>query len=179
MQRTSQAAVAFDLIPADAAIRTFYLWDGLTDFVGALLGKPRLYRSADPLAACNLAYIKGGDELGWHFDSSEFSVTLQIQAPEGGGRFDFIPHIRSDTDENYPAVQRALLNDPALGEPAGMLSAECVPGALSVFRGHHSLHRVTPVTGSRSRVTAVLTYADVPDFTVSEYSRRTFYGRLA
>ena len=69
------------------------MWDGLTDFVAMLLGKPRLYRSADPLAACNLAYIKDGDELGWHFDSSDFSVTLQIQAPEDGGQIGVVGFI--------------------------------------------------------------------------------------
>lgn len=174
LQRTAQAAVAFDLISDDAAVRAFYEWANLTAFIGAVLGKSSFYRSADPLAACNLAYIGDGQELGWHFDSSEFSVTLQIQAPEEGGVFEFAPNIRSDVLENFEAV-----GDILLGGDKSVVRSPCRAGTLSIFRGHHSLHRVTPVGGTTPRITAVLTYAEVPDFRVSDYSRKLFYGRLA
>jgi hypothetical protein len=172
-QRTAQAAVPWDVIPQSAVLRTFYEADFLTDFVAAVLEIDRLYRSADPLAACNLAFIKAGNELGWHFDSSEFSVTLQIQAPEDGGVFEFVPNTRTENDQKYDDVRDVLL-----GNENGVRRSLCEPGVLSIFKGHNSLHRVTPVVGPRPRITAVLTYADIPDFTVSEYSRQLFYGRL-
>ena len=172
--RTAQAALAWDLIPANSPLRTLYTWGGLTTFLAAILEKPRLYCGADPLAACNLAYIGPGDELGWHFDSSEFSVTLQIQAPEDGGEFEFAPNTRSQSNENYDMV-KAILN----GDKSHVVTSKSVPGTLSVFRGHHSLHRVTPVSGKRARITGVLTFAEEPDFHVSETSRKLFYGRVA
>ena len=174
MQRTAQAAVAWDMIPPAAAPRVFYEADELTNFIADVMGKTTLYRSADPLAACNLAYIKDGDELGWHFDSSEFSVTLQIQAPETGGVFEFVPFTRNAQDQNYDKVRDVLL-----GSDEGVRKSPCEAGVLSIFKGHDALHRVTSVEGPKPRVTAVLTYAETPDFRVSDQSKRLFYGRLA
>ncbi len=174
LQRTAQAAVAYDLIGDSTAVRSFYESEDLTTFIGAVLSKERFYRSADPLAACNLAYIGEGQELGWHFDSSESSVTLQIQAPREGGVFEFVPNIRTDTQENFDEVGAVLI-----GGDKNVVRSPCQAGTLSIFRGHHALHRVTPVFGETPRVTAVLTYAEVPDFRVSDYSRKLFYGRLA
>jgi hypothetical protein len=48
-----------------------------------------LYRSADPLDALEIAIFGDGDELGWHFDNSEFSVTVMYQQAEAGGHFDY------------------------------------------------------------------------------------------
>ena len=51
------------------------------------------------------------------------------------------------------------------------------PGTLVMFRGHHSLHRVTPVRGPRARLVAVLSYTREPGVTFSPYARKLFYGR--
>jgi hypothetical protein len=72
------------------------------------LGKPVLYRSADPLDALEIAIFGHGDELGWHFDNSEFSVTVMYQQPQAGGDFDYCPQLRGEHDENYPGVQQIL-----------------------------------------------------------------------
>ena len=47
-----------------------------------MLEQDVLYRSDDPLDGCNMTVYEEGDELGWHFDQSEFSVTLMIQRSE-------------------------------------------------------------------------------------------------
>jgi hypothetical protein len=173
LEQTDQAAVAWDRIPPQSAINRLYMWDGLTDFLRSVLGKDVLFRSADPLAACNLAFIGEGGQLGWHFDSSEFSITLQVQAPESGGEFQYVPNIREVSRENYNDVAGVLR-----GDHSKVIRVACVPGCLSIFRGRRSIHRVTPVAGQRARITAVLTYAETAGFLVSDYSRRTFYGRL-
>ena len=89
LQHSGKKAIAYDQIPADAAIRRLYESDDLTAFIAAVLGKRVLYRSADPLDALEIAIFGDGDELGWHFDNSEFSVTVMYQQAEAGGHFDY------------------------------------------------------------------------------------------
>jgi hypothetical protein len=45
-----------------------------------------------------------------------------------------------------------------------------------LFRGRYSLHRVTPVVGSRARINAVLASASVPDHQLEPLTRELFYG---
>ncbi len=100
-----------------------------------MLGKPVLYRSGDPLDALEIAIFGDGDELGWHFDNSEFSVTMMYQQAEAGGHFDYYyPRLRSEHDENYPGVQQILH-----GDTGGVLRLPASPGTLAVFRGQHAL----------------------------------------
>ncbi len=122
MQHSAKKAIAYDQIPAGAPIRRLYESDDLTRFIAAVLGKQVLYRSADPLDALEIAVFGDGDELGWHFDNSEFSVTVMYQQAETGGHFDYYPWLRDGQDENYPGVQKVLLGDcggvhPAAGQP--------------------------------------------------------------
>ena len=84
LQHSAKKAVAYDLIPDGAPIRRLYESDDLTAFIAAVLGKQVLYRSADPLDALEIAVFGDGDELGWHFDNSEFSVTVMYSEVRGG-----------------------------------------------------------------------------------------------
>ena len=172
--RSAQKAVAMDLLPPDFPTRRVYEWDGLTRFVAAALGKDVLYRSADPLDGCNLTVYEPGDELGWHFDNSEFSVTLMAQPAERGGEFEYVPMIRTPEGENYPGV-RALLQ----GSREGVIPFPSGPGTLAFFRGRYSIHRVPPVEGSRPRLNSVLTYAAEPGHKLSPLTQKLFYGRTA
>jgi hypothetical protein len=171
-QRSAKRAIAYDLLPADLALRVVYESAALTEFVRRVLGKPVLYRSADPLDALEIAEFKPGEELGWHFDNSEFSITLMLLMPDGGGEFQFIRALRSDDDANEQAVLDVLDGNPGAVE---MLAT--APGTLALFHGHHALHRVTPVVGDRPRINAVLTYGEQPDMTLSPLTQKLFYGR--
>jgi hypothetical protein len=133
-----------------------------------------LYRSADPLDALEIAIFEDGDELGWHFDNSEFSVTVMYAEAEAGGHFDYRPWLRDEHDENYPAVQQVLL-----GHADGVVRLVSGPGTLAVFRGQHALHRVTPVSGPRPRVNSVLTYGERPGMKLNRLTQELFYGRTA
>jgi len=75
-------AVAYDLIPADSSLRALYESDVLMDFLAECLGVNRLYRYADPLGACNVAVMSDGDELEWHFDQTDFVVSIALQSSE-------------------------------------------------------------------------------------------------
>ncbi len=174
LQRSAKKAIAYDQIPAGAPVRRLYESDDLTAFIAAVLGKPVLYRSADPLDALEIAVFSDGDELGWHFDNSEFSVTLMYQQPEAGGHFEYCPGLRTGHDQNYPGVQKILQ-----GSSEGVVRLPASPGTLAVFRGQHALHRVTPVRGPRPRINSVLTYGEHPGMKLSELTQQLFYGRTA
>jgi hypothetical protein len=170
--RSAQKAVAMDLLPADFGVRRLYAWDGLTHFVAAALGKDSLFRSEDPLDGCNVTVYEDGDELGWHFDRSEFSVTLMIQPAERGGVFEYVPTTRSADDERFGVVGAILA-----GERKDVIELPSLPGTLAFFRGRYSLHRVTPVEGNRPRLNSVLTYASEPGHRLNPLTAQLFYGR--
>ena len=83
---TTVGAVAYDLFPADSPIRRLYEWDELTRFVAAILGLDEIYPYADPLGALNLAVMGDGDQLQWHFDQTDFVVSLAVQDADDGRR---------------------------------------------------------------------------------------------
>jgi hypothetical protein len=174
LQHSAKKAIAYDLIPAGAPIRRLYESDDLTSFIAAVLDRPALYRSTDPLDALEIAIFDDGDELGWHFDNSEFSITMMFQESEAGGHFDYYPWLRDEHDENYPAVQQVLR-----GGSDGVVRLATGPGTLAVFRGRHALHRVTPVRGPRPRINSVLTYGEHPGMKLNELTQQLFYGRTA
>jgi hypothetical protein len=173
-QHSAKKGIAYDLIPASAPIRRLYESDDLTAFIAAVLGKAALYRSADPFDALQIAVFEDGDELGWHFDNSEFSVTVMYAEAEAGGHFDYCPGLRDEQDENYPGVRKVLL-----GDPGAVVRLPTSPGTLAVFRGQHALHRVTPVTGPRPRINSVLTYGERPGMKLNRLTQELFYGRTA
>lgn len=170
--RSAKRAFAYDLIPEGAPLKRLYESDDMTRFIGAVLGIVPLYRSEDPLDCLEIASFHPGEELGWHFDNSEFSVTLMLQEPEAGGDFDYFPALRSPDDPNYDGVRRAIEEN-----PEGRVRISTAPGTLAVFHGHHALHRVTPVEGDVVRINSVLTYGDREGMRLSPLTQQLFYGR--
>ena len=63
-----------------------------------------IYPYADPLGALNLAVMTDGDQLQWHFDQTDFVVSLAIQDADVGGDFEVAPQIRTADDEHYDDV---------------------------------------------------------------------------
>ena len=173
-QRTALTAVAYDLFPADSALRALYESDVLMEFVRVLLGRERLYRYADPFGALNLASMRDGDELHWHYDQTDFVVSIAIQSSEAGGDFECVPLIRSASDENYDLVAKVLRGNGG----AAVATIPMTPGTLMVFEGRHSLHRVSPIRGSRPRYVALLAYDTKPGTDSSPLLKRVRYGRL-
>ena len=174
LQHSASAAVGWDEIPQESRIRQLYESDDVLAFIGAALGKDPLYRNADPIGACTVVVYKEDDELGWHFDNAEFAVTLMLQKAEGGGEFEYVPNVRSSGDENYSGLQRLLQGS---GEDVIRFPSE--PGTLAFFRGQYSIHRVTPIVGSRLRMNVVFAYAVEPGKKLTAYTQKLFYGRTA
>jgi hypothetical protein len=169
---SSVGVIAYDMFPADSALRRLYESDALMEFIAAALGKPRLYRYADPLGALNLAVMADGEELFWHFDQTDFVTSIALQDGTDGGDFEYAPLIRRASEENYPQV-RDLLQ----GSRHGIVKIPMCPGTLLLFEGRNSIHRVTPVRGSTRRLVALLAYDTKPGTRSSEILQLGRYGR--
>ena len=158
----------------DAVVIRLYDWPDFARFLAATMDKPRLYTMDDPLARVNAMQYRRGEALNWHFDRSEFTTTLLLQAPEHGGEFEYRTDLRSETDPNYQGVARLLL-----GQDPEVRRLALAPGTLNVFRGRNTAHRVTPVVGARPRIIAVFSFYERPGVRFSEEERIGFYGRAA
>jgi hypothetical protein len=171
--RSSLAAVAYDLIGPTSLLRALYEWDVLLDTVSTMLDRRPLHRYADPFGALNVAVMADGDELGWHFDQTDFVVSIALQSAEGGGEFESATRVRDLDDERYDAVG-AVLD----GGRAGVTSVPMRPGTLMLFEGRRSLHRVTQVRGARPRYVALLAYDTTSHTDSSDLLKLVRYGRL-
>jgi hypothetical protein len=172
--RYSVGVVAYDQFPDDSPVRRLYEWTPVIEFVAAVLDRSPLYRYADPLGALNLAVMGDGDELQWHYDQTDFVVSLALRDAEVGGDFEVAPKLRSDADENYPGVARVLA-----GERAAVTRLPMTPGTLLIFAGRHSLHRVSPIGGRTERLVALLGYDTKPGTKSTPHLQRKRYGRVA
>jgi hypothetical protein len=173
MMRTSVGAVAYDMLPAASPLRRLYEWDGLDDFIAGVVGLPKIYRYADPLGAVNIAVMKDGDELLWHFDQTDFVTSILLEPSERGGAFEYVPFIRSGEDERYDRVKR--LFD---GDLSDVIRLDLEPGAFAFFKGRYSIHRVTPIEGQTDRLIALLGYDTKPGTISSDGLKMRRYGRL-
>jgi hypothetical protein len=166
--------VAGDLIPEESGLKVLYRWEPLHRFLSAILGQGQVHVLADPYQCLNISVMPEGPGHNWHFDDPDFVVTLMLQKPEGGGDFECAPGIRSPENENYAGVRDVLL-----GAREKVSVVPFQPGTLMIFRGHYSLHRVSPVTGSRLRLIAVLSYSTQPGYHGSDLANRLVYGERA
>ena len=165
-------AVSYDLMPTDSLLRQVYEWEPLRVLVEDVLDRGPIHRYADPFGALNLAVMHEGDELQWHFDQTDFVVSLAVQTADHGGLFEVYPRIRTADDERYDDVAAALA-----GTLDGVVTLPMVPGTLLVFEGRYSLHRVSPVGSGLVRHVGLLAYDTEPGTVGSELLRENLYGR--
>lgn len=171
---SSKGCICDDVIGAHSPLRSLYDAPEFRKFVASVTGERALHPYADTLSSINIHYANRGQELGWHFDNSSFAITLLIQKPDAGSHFEFIKDLRdADSGEmNFEGVA-ALLDGEVTPEVLDM-----EPGALVLFRGRNSIHRVSPNESDKTRMLAVLAYNAQPDIELSQSARMTFYGRL-
>ena len=172
--KTSVGVVAYDQFPSDSPLRSLYESEVLKDFIGAALAKERLHRYADPMGALNLAVMGDGERLHWHYDQTDFVTSIALRDSERGGDFEYVPLIRSASDENYPRVKR--LFD---GDMEGVVHVPMHPGTLLLFEVRNSIHRVTPIEGKTTRLVALLAYDTKPGTRNSKVLQMARYGRTA
>lgn len=171
---SSKGCITDDVIGRGSALRALYDSQSFKDFLSYVFDEEALYPYADPLSSINLHYAKKAQELGWHFDNSSFAITLMIQPALVGGEFEYVKDVRdADAGEmNFDIVDKVLDGEIA----AQKLSMAA--GALVLFRGRNSMHRVTPNKADLTRMLVVFAYNSQAGIALSESARMTFYGRL-
>ena len=171
--RSALTAIAYDDFDAGSELRALYEWDALMEFVALALGRDRLYRYDDDLGALNVASMTDGDELWWHFDQTDFVVSIALQSSARGGDFECASMLRTSDDERYDDVASVLAGE----RTESVTTVPMEPGTLMFFQGRHSLHRVTPIQGRTPRYVALLAYDTKPGTCSSELLRLVRYGR--
>jgi hypothetical protein len=155
-------------------VTDIYEYPPLVSFLSAVMEKPALYVMDDPLARVNVMSYREGETLNWHFDRSEFTTTLMLQAPDNGGEFEYRTDLRTADNPNYDGVAELLQ-----GRDPQVQTLRLSAGTLNVFRGKNTAHRVTPVRGQRERMVAVFSYYEKPGVLFSAEEQIGFYGRAS
>lgn len=171
--QTINHTVCADQIPQSIPL-WIYEWSPFITFLAATMGKEALYPMRDPLARVNIMAYRDGEALNWHFDRSEFTTTLLLQAPERGGDFIYRTGLRSEVEPNYEGVARLLR-----GEDSEVKTLRLTAGTLNVFRGKNTAHKVSTVQGKLERMIAVFSYFDRPGVMFTREEQQGFYGRTA
>jgi len=159
---------------ADNPVTALYEWAPFAAFLAATMGKAALYCMDDPVGRVNVQASRAGEALNWHFDQSEFTTTILLQAPRSGGELEYRRDLRSEAEPNHAGVARVLR-----GEDPEVRQIALKEGALNVFRGVHTLHRVVPVAGETDRLVAIFSFYDRPGVRMSAKDQIGFYGAAA
>jgi len=155
-----------------SVVEKVYEYALLRQFLADTMGKKSLHLMDDPLARLNVMASREGEALNWHFDQSEFTTTIMLQASEEGGKLELRSELRTPEDSNIDAIAR-LVN----GENSENQIVTLSPGSLNVFRGVNTPHRVTTVHGSQDRIMTIFSYYERPGVSFSDDMRIGFYGR--
>ncbi len=175
LQAASYRMIAADLFPAASPLRVLYDWAATRRFIADIVGSRELFANEDPYQPVNVLCYGEGDRSAWHFDSTNaFTMTLMLQPAEAGGEFEIAPNTlpRAPDHEGDNDRLRAVLQ----GDRAGVETVPREAGALVLFRGCTSLHRVTPVVGSKPRLMAVFVYETEPGVIGDPMVNETVYG---
>ena len=166
--------VGRDHIPARSVIEALFGWPPLLDLVRAALASDSIYRFDDSLGSLNVTVMRRGESLGWHFDACEAVVSLLLEAGEAGGRFEYVPPFTGSEEEIRAAVARVLR-----GDSDEAVDVPMEPGDFVLFRGRHSLHRVSPIEGARERLMLLMSYDDVRERPADSRSNVDLFRRAS
>lgn len=171
--KRTQGFVAGDTIAESTALKRVYRDASFRNFVAQCLELEEIHEYADPLGCLVVNVVRDQAQHPWHFDANEFIVSTLVQAPEAGGLFEYCPNIRSPDDENFERVSRVIRDV----DRTEVHTLNLRPGDIQLFKGRFSLHRVTPVEGSRPRLSAIFAYATRPDLMATADRTRHLFGR--
>lgn len=172
--RSSCRMLAYDQVDGNSPLKTFYHSPLVRDLVAEIVDEGALYDNEDPYQPANYVCYRTGDESSWHFDAdNSFTMTLMVQPATAGGVFEMSPNTRTDDDENYEHVAGVL------GGRAddSIISVGREAGALCIFKGCNSLHRVSPVEGEGLRIMGVFVYEFSPGVLGDPAVNATIYGK--
>ena len=158
---------------ASTASKRLYDWPPLEVFLRDCLGKDELHVYEDPVSNMIVNVQRTGQEFNWHFDTNEFTITMLLQAADEGGEFEYVPNLRTPTDENEAGVS-AILD----GDRTGVRTLDLRPGDLQFFLGRFSLHRVAPNLGPTTRLLLIMSFSETAGSVGSVQRIRSLYGKV-
>lgn len=170
--RRSSTYINSDELEPTSLLRKFYDSDVVVHFISECLNVGPLYRWADPLGRNPYSIMHDGDYFPWHFDGNDFTVSLLVQESESGGEFEYCPNIRNAESESFDDVKAVLK-----GDRSKVKSLQLRKGDLQIFRGRHSLHRVTKTSGASPRIIALPSYVTNPYLVNRPKHSQSVYGR--
>ena len=170
----SSGFIPGDSWDASLAIDILFRSEMLTNFIRDALETQSVHCYADPLAGLTANILDPGQQFAWHFDTNEFAVTAMIDEADDGGLFQYVPLIRTPDNESFERIQKVLDDD-----CSEVKTLELHAGDLQIFRGRHSLHRVTRVPKtSRPRHAAIFAYTADPGVIGRVERTKQLFGRV-
>ena len=170
----SSGFIPGDSWDASLAIDILFRSEMLTNFIRDALETQAVHCYADPLAGLTANILDPGQQFAWHFDTNEFAVTAMIDEADYGGLFQYVPLIRTPDNESFERIQKVLDDD-----CSEVKTLELHAGDLQIFRGRHSLHRVTRVPKtSRPRHAAIFAYTADPGVIGRVERTKQLFGRV-
>ncbi len=166
----SLEVLAYDQLPTSGSLRTLYESNEMLHFIRRCLGLAELFHYGDPLGALNVSIMRDGDMLDWHFDMTDFVVSIALQSAEHGGDFENAPMVRVAGEQ----VISALL----AGDHTRVRVEPMKAGTLMLFNGRQSMHRVSPIVGATPRYMALLAYDTKAGTNSTDELKLSRYGRL-
>ena len=165
---------AKDLV-AHTELNDLFTSKSFISFISSIL-QVTLYPSTDPYGRYYGNIFNVGDKLDWHFDRSQFSVSLILQPAQEGGEFQFAPNSREvvrDWDKMpldlEEVSQKLEKHSKIVHRP--VLSA----GDMYIFHGQNALHRVSEITKG-TRINIILTYNTKMNVELNSYTLKKFFG---
>ena len=165
--------LAYDEFPNDSLLHQLYESPELAQFAAKVLGIEDVFPVADKLMAAPVSLHYGNCQLGWHCDTQEFTITVMFRPSESGGNFEYVP-LAGPGDKNFDQVPAVLAGDRSL---VRQVSIE--PGAIVLFRGANTLHRVTPTEGERPRILSVFHLERQPGRVYEDQFKLDVFGRAS
>jgi len=166
----SLEVLAYDQLPTAGALRTLYESSEMLHFIRRCLGLAELFHYGDPFGALNVSIMRDGDMLDWHFDMTDFVVSIALQSAEHGGDFENAPMVRAAGEEAISAL--------LAGDHTRVRIEPMKAGTLMLFNGRQSMHRVSPIVGATPRYMALLAYDTKAGTNSTDELKLSRYGRL-
>lgn len=168
---------ASDLLLAKEApnLDEIFMSQPVLNFISSVM-ETKLYPSTDPFGKFYANIFREGDGLNYHFDRSEYSISLILQPSEEGGEFQFLPNSRTIVE----GWDEMIVDIDDIAEAVAPHSLEIkrpklAAGDLYLFRGQNSLHRVSEIQKG-TRINIIVTYNTEPNVRLNKYTLRKFFG---
>jgi len=171
MERTNGFITA-DLLGKETYSHMLYNWQPLREFLAICLSKKKLYIYKDPISNMIVNVCKPGQTFNWHFDTNEFTITFLLKGAESGGYFEYVPNLRTKSDECFDEVKKVLN-----GDRSRVKRLNLYEGDMQFFLGRFSLHQVTHNTGNTDRLLLIQSFTEIPGIIGNPQRVKDLYGK--